>query len=61
MILVTRESLQARRILPLIPPTKYALIKVIGNDGKVKSEITEEELKREIIEKGAGIRLREIT
>lgn len=61
LILATRESLQARRILPLIPPTKYALIKVIGNDGKVKSEITEEELKREIIEKGAGIRLREIT
>ena len=61
VILAVRENLPARRILSSVPPTKYALIKVIGKDGKVKSEITEEELKREIIEKGAGVRLREIT
>ena len=39
-----RESLPARKILPLIPPGNYAFIKVIDKFGRVKGEITEEEL-----------------
>ncbi|MBR6720456.1 MAG: hypothetical protein IKL74_06045 [Clostridia bacterium] len=60
-MLAAKESLSARRILSLIPPGKYALIKVIDCNGNIKSEITEDMLKEKIIEKGAGVHLREIT
>lgn len=59
--IAARESLPARSILSSVPPTRYAVVTVIGDDGKVKSEITEEHLTKEIIEKGAALRLREIT
>ena len=60
-IIAASESLPLRKVLPLIPPGDYAVIKGIGSDGKIKKEMSEDESKSEIISMGAGVRFREIT
>lgn len=60
-IIVASESLPLRKVLPLISPGDYAVIKILGSDGKIKKEMSEDEIKSEIISMGAGVRFREIT
>ena len=61
MVIAADESLPLRKVLPLISPGDYAVVKVIGRDGKIEKEMSEDEIKGEIISKGAGVRFREIT
>ncbi len=60
-VIAASESLPLRKILSLISPGDYAIVKVIGKDGKIKSEMSEDEIKEKIVSLGAGVRFREIT
>ena len=60
-VIVASESLPLRKVLPLISPGDYAVIKFLGSVGKKKKEMSEDEIKSEIISMGAGVRFREIT
>ena len=60
-IIVAGEGLPLRKVLPLISPGDYAIIKVVGSDGQIKREMTEEEIKDSILSLGAGVRFREIS
>ncbi len=60
-VIVARESLPARKILSFFPPGKYAVVKVVDNKGRIKKELTEDDVIGGIMGKGAGIRLYEIT
>ena len=60
-IIAAPENLPLRKVLSQIPHNEYAIVKVIGSDGKVKNEMSEDEIKDNILSLGAGVRFREIT
>ena len=60
-VIAAAESLPLRKVLSFISPGDYAVIKIIGGDGSVKKEMTEDEIKEHIMSRGAGVRFREIS
>ena len=61
VLIVTKENTLARRIISEIPPGRYAVVAVLGNNARVKSLLSEDEIKNNILSRGASIRFREIT